>query len=55
MRLRPTFGDVSDMVEMGAIAQRRRKGDRHDLNELRTRVSTVRPPEPPTPFYFPQP
>jgi hypothetical protein len=55
MRLMPLSGDASDVVEMGAIAQRRRKGDRHELNALRTWVSVVRPPEPPIPFYFPQP
>jgi hypothetical protein len=55
MRLMLLFGNVSDVVEMGAIAQRRRKGDRHELNALRTWVSAVRPPEPPIPSYFPQP
>jgi len=55
MVLMPMFGDVSDVVETGAIAQRRRKGDRHELNALRTWVSAVRPPEPPIPSYFPQP
>jgi hypothetical protein len=30
------FEDMSDVVEMGAIAQRHRKGDRHGLNALRT-------------------
>src|SRR6478736_4204896 len=43
MRLRPTFGDASDVVETGAIAQWRRKGDRHELNALRTWASAVRP------------
>ena len=51
MRLMPTFGDASDVVETGAIAQRRRKGDRHELNALRTSASAVRPPEPPRPSY----
>jgi integrase len=37
------FGDVSDVVETGAIAQRRRKGDRHELNALRT-LGFGRPP-----------
>ena len=45
------FEDMSDVVETGAIAQRRRMGDRHELNALRTRASAVRPPEPPTPSY----
>ena len=47
MTLMPMFGDVSDVVESGTIAQRRRKGDRHVLNALRTWASAIRPPEPP--------
>jgi hypothetical protein len=54
MSLMPLFGDVSDVVEMGAIAQRRRKGDRHELNALRTWASAVRPPEPPSTLLLPQ-
>ena len=54
MRLRPTFGDASDVVETGAIAQWRRKGDRHELNALRTWASAVRPPEPPSTLLLPQ-
>jgi hypothetical protein len=48
------FGDASKAADTGAIAQRRRMGDRHERNALRTRASAVRPPEPPTPLYFPQ-
>ena len=54
MRLRPTFGDASDVIETAAIAQRRRKGDRHELNALRTWASAVRPPEPPRTLLLPQ-
>ena len=54
MGLRPTFGDASDVVETRAIAQRRRKGDRHELNALRTWASAVRPPEPPRTLLLPQ-
>ena len=36
------------------IAQRRRKGDRHELNALRTWASAVRPPEPPRTLLLPQ-
>src|SRR4029079_7245300 len=59
MRIRPTFGDASDdasdVIETAAIAQRRRKGDRHELNALRTWASAVRPPEPPRTPLLPQP
>jgi hypothetical protein len=48
------FEDMSDVVETGAIAQRRRKGDRHGLNALRTWASAVRPPEPPRTLLLPQ-
>jgi hypothetical protein len=48
------FGNAGDAVEMGAIAQRRRKGDRHELNALRTWASAVRPPEPPDTLLLPQ-
>jgi hypothetical protein len=51
MTLMPMFGDVSYAAEMGAIAQRRRKGDRHELNALPTWASALRPPEPPAPSY----
>ena len=44
------FEDVSNAAETGAIAQRRRMGDRHVRNALRTWASAVRAPEPPNPF-----
>jgi hypothetical protein len=49
----PMFGDVNDMVETGAIAQGRRKGDRHKLNALRTWVSGRPPPGAADPFLLP--
>jgi hypothetical protein len=54
MLLMPMFGDVSDDAEADAIAQRRRRGDRHERNVLRTWASAVRPPEPPRTLLLPQ-